>query len=183
MMKAELGSPEVLRGAGSELATICDRILPRSENDDNHDRFALHRVNKLRGLRYWSPTDSRRLPKILTPWHTTVAVTTRDHRCWVPVTSRSVPNRRMPPVGGTGQPGMLATIFKVCSSWRVELANRLEVLGSISEVDRFRVQIRRLELTAAKRVGAYPIRLKNRSRFGDVMDQLATGRPNLYRSQ
>ena len=38
---------------------FCDRIVPRSENDDNHDRFALHRVNKLRGLRYWSPTELR----------------------------------------------------------------------------------------------------------------------------
>jgi hypothetical protein len=78
---------------------------------------------------------------------------------------------------------MLATIFKVCSHWRVELANRLEVLGSSSEVDRFRVHIRRLVLTTAKGVGADPTRLKNRSRFGHVMDQLATGTPNLYRSQ
>jgi hypothetical protein len=45
------------------LNPFCDQIVPRSENDDNHDRFALHRVNKLRGLRYRSPTDSRRLPK------------------------------------------------------------------------------------------------------------------------
>ena len=60
---------EVWKGAekwaGSELNPFCDRIVPRSENDDNHDRFALHRVNKLRGLRYRSPTDSRRLPKKL----------------------------------------------------------------------------------------------------------------------
>ena len=78
---------------------------------------------------------------------------------------------------------MLATIFKVCSSWRVEFANRLEVLGSSSEVDHFRIQIRRLVLTTAKRVGAGPTRLKDRSRFGYVMDQLATGRPNPHRSQ
>lgn len=75
------------------------------------------------------------------------------------------------------------TIFKVCRSWRVELANRLEVLGSCSEVGRFRVQIGRLVLPTAKKVGADPTRLKNRSRFGYVMDQLATGRPNLFRPQ
>jgi len=67
----------------------------------------------------------------------------------------------MPPAGVTGQPGMLATTFNVCSSSRVELANPLEVLGSSSEVDRFRVPIRRLVLTTAKRVGADPTRLKN----------------------
>jgi hypothetical protein len=46
------------------LNPFCDRIVPRSENDDNHGRFALHRVNKLRGLRYRSPTDSRRLHQL-----------------------------------------------------------------------------------------------------------------------
>ena len=49
---------------GSGLEAVCDRIVPRSENDDHHDRFALHRVNKLRGLKDWSPTDSRRLHHI-----------------------------------------------------------------------------------------------------------------------
>ena len=101
----------------------------------------------------------------------------------VSVTSRSSPKSWMPPAGDTGQPGMLATNFEVYSPWRVELANRLEALGSSSEVDRFRVQIRRLVLTKAKRVGADSTRLKNRSKFGYVMDQLAPGRPNLYQSQ
>ncbi len=47
--------------AGSELATVCDRIVSRSENDDNHDRFELLGINKLLRLRLWSLTDSRRL--------------------------------------------------------------------------------------------------------------------------
>jgi hypothetical protein len=50
-----------VKRAGSGFKAVCDRIVPRSENDDHHDRFALHRVNKLRGLRYRSPADSRRL--------------------------------------------------------------------------------------------------------------------------
>jgi hypothetical protein len=46
---------------GSGFKAICDRIVPRSENDDYHDRFALHRVNKLRRLAWWREADSRRL--------------------------------------------------------------------------------------------------------------------------
>ena len=46
---------------GSGFKAICDRIVPRSENDDYHDRFALHRVNKLCRLAWWREADSRRL--------------------------------------------------------------------------------------------------------------------------
>jgi hypothetical protein len=46
---------------GSGFKAVCDRIVPRSENDDHHDRFALHRVNKLRRLVWWREADSRRL--------------------------------------------------------------------------------------------------------------------------
>jgi hypothetical protein len=59
---------------GSGLEAVCDRIVPRSENDDHHDRFALHRVNKLRGLAWWREANSRRLPKKLKRMHTTIAV-------------------------------------------------------------------------------------------------------------
>jgi len=51
---------------------------------------------------------------------------TRDHGCCVLDTSRSVPNRTLPPCGGTGQPCLPVTILKVGSSWRGQLANRLE---------------------------------------------------------
>jgi hypothetical protein len=52
MMKPELGSVVVLGSARDPgLRALCDRIGPRSENDDNHDRFELRRVNKLRRLR------------------------------------------------------------------------------------------------------------------------------------
>src|ERR1700690_4025497 len=60
----------------------------------------------------------------------------------------------MPPSGGTGQPCLLVTILKVGTSWRGQLANRLEELGSKSEVDHFRVQIWRLVLIAAMRTRA-----------------------------
>ena len=33
-------------------------------------------------------------------------------------------------MGGTGQPDFLIPIFRFCSSWRGQLANRLEELGS-----------------------------------------------------
>lgn len=51
--------------AGSELATICDRIVPRSENGDNHDRFELLRINKLLRLRWRSLTDSGGVPFVV----------------------------------------------------------------------------------------------------------------------
>jgi hypothetical protein len=50
---------------GSGFKAVCDRFVPRSENDDHHDRFARHRVNKLRRLVWWREADSRRLPKKL----------------------------------------------------------------------------------------------------------------------
>ena len=49
---------------GSGFKAVCDRIVPRSENDDYHDRFALHRVNKLRRLAWWREADSRRLHQV-----------------------------------------------------------------------------------------------------------------------
>jgi hypothetical protein len=53
MIKPELGSVVVLgREHDPGLRAFCDRIVPRSENDDNHDRFELRRVNKLRRLRW-----------------------------------------------------------------------------------------------------------------------------------
>jgi hypothetical protein len=54
----------------------------------------------------------------------------RDHGCWVLVTSRSVPDQRMPPAGGRCQPCLLVTIFRVCSSCRGQIANQYEELGS-----------------------------------------------------
>jgi hypothetical protein len=42
MMKPELRSVVVLGSAHDPgLRAFCDRIVPRSENDDNHDRFEL----------------------------------------------------------------------------------------------------------------------------------------------
>ena len=46
---------------GSGFKAICDRIVTRSENDDYHDRFALHRVNKLRRLAWWREAEQFRL--------------------------------------------------------------------------------------------------------------------------
>ena len=47
------------------MSPFCTRIVPRSENDRNHDRFELCRINKLLRLRWWYRADSRRLHQCL----------------------------------------------------------------------------------------------------------------------
>jgi hypothetical protein len=114
--------------------------------------------------------DSRRLPKKLSP----KAYDRCGHQPVITAAGYSSQADRFQiggrlAGGGAGQPCLLGAIFKVCSFCRGQLANRLEELGSSSEVDRFRVQIRGLVLTAPKIIGADP----TRSARGPLLESLS----------